>query len=135
MSENPFLGDFKFEGMDLNSFLDQAYPTPRPSNPVIPEAPSASAEELLQNIEYGARVFISTNGFDPLAVLLNPMDKLEIQMWANERTEQDLWENPEDAPHVAFGMLMQPATWITKGMYQIVSKEDYDAMNRPENII
>lgn len=135
MSENPFLGDFKFEDMDLNSFLDQAYRTPRPSRPVTPELPAANAEELLQNIDVGRHTFVAVSGTDPFAVLLNPMDKLDIQMWADECMDMHLWENPEEAPHLAYGMLMQPATWIESGMYQIVSKEDYDQMNRPGNII
>lgn len=135
MSENPFPGDFKFEGMDLMSFLNQAFLASRPANPVIPESPTANVEELLRDIEVGRQIFVAINESHPFAVLLNPVDKLDIQMWANERTPRDLWRNPEEAPHVAFGMLMQPAKWIESGMYEVISKEDYDALNRPENLI
>lgn len=119
---------FDFEGLDLNSFLDGcggASPEPGGGRSVVPSMPSGEPFILLQNILLGKHHFIDNNGFAPYAVLMNPVDKFRVQQWVQEGTDVDFFEHPEAAPDTAFKMMLQPATWIDEGMYQIISERDY----------
>ena len=124
--------DEGYEGMDLNSFLDQAYEQAKNDlevgRSVVPRSATYRPDTLLHNINIGKKKFIEHNGFKPAAVLLHPVDKFKIQQWAQEDAGLNFFEHPEHAPDMAFELALQPAVWVEEGMYQIISKRDYEML-------
>jgi len=124
--------DFNRPNMDLNSFLDQAYVkiTGRGANgrriPVVGSS-TGNIWEYFDAVNYAATVF-SDEGDVPYAVLMHPEDKLRLEQEYSEITGVNLFANPEEAPNMYAGMILQPVSFVEKHNFLIVCEEDYKAL-------
>ena len=127
----------------LMDLLDQAYHSPGPNDSKSTwTVPPGEGGPHRGYIDLMAYVRLAQVRFDcayapqhpAYAVLMNPEDKLMVQQEAAESMGVNLFVEPDKAPNMYCGLIMQPAHFIERGHYMIICKEDYDKLNVPENI-